>query len=357
MRRLAVLGASFAGTAWMESIDINVNTPSANRDETFALLKLAMNSPRYDNEPMTRARQNALAFLDQDRLNPGSIASRRLSELLYGHTRYAIPVKGTRAAVSSITVEDLRSYRSQVFARDTVRVAVAGDIDAASLAALLDDLFASLPPRAQLVPPPSVTPAAAQHQSIPMELPQTTVMFANPVPLMDARQAIAADLFNQILSAPFTGRLYKSVREQEGLVYSISTSRGRFTEREVFYGSFGAAPANMAKALALTRSELAKFVAEGPTEQELDDAKGAFRGGFYLGLDTTGKLSAILMTMIERDLPLTYLSDFDALVASITIEDLRAVAKVVARPDLMLSVSVGPPSEADDESNRGPALR
>src|SRR5262245_62147095 len=49
MRRLAVLGASFAGTAWMESIDITVNTPSVNRDETFALLKLAMNSPRYDN--------------------------------------------------------------------------------------------------------------------------------------------------------------------------------------------------------------------------------------------------------------------------------------------------------------------
>jgi hypothetical protein len=42
-----------------------------------------------------------------------------------------------------------------------------------------------------------------------------------------------------------------------------------------------------------------------------------------------------------QDLPDTYLADFDAQVAGITINEVRAIAKLVARPDQMVSVGVG----------------
>jgi len=160
-RRLTRLGSSFAGDASTESIQISVSAPSAQRDEAFRLLKLAIASPRFDPEPMERARRSALASLAQEGLNPGSVATRRLTELLYGPTRYAIPVKGTPDAVARISADDVRAYRQRVFARDTLRVAVAGDIDAPTLARLLDDLFAVLPAKADLQAVPAIRPAAA----------------------------------------------------------------------------------------------------------------------------------------------------------------------------------------------------
>ena len=345
-RRLTRLGSSFAGDASTESIQISLSAPSANRDEAFRLLKLAIASPRFDPEPMERARRSALASLAQEGLNPGSVATRRLTELLYGPTRYAIPVKGTPDAVARISADDVRAYRQRVFARDTLRVAVAGDIDAPTLARLLDDLFAVLPAKANLQAVPAIRPASARQQSIEMDVPQTIVVFGNTASLLNARQGLAASLFNQILSAQFTGRLFRVVREREGLVYSIATGRGRLEQSESFSGSFGAAPGNAPRAMTLTMSEIARLVVEGPSEEELGDAKAAFRGGYYLGLGTSASLSALLMTMQEQGLPDSYLADFDALVAGITIDEVRAAAALVARPDAMVSVSVGKANEA-----------
>src|SRR5262245_27905526 len=121
MRRRTRIGSSFSGSALAESILINFSAPTVHRDEAFRLLKLAIASPRFDAEPMERARRSALASLEQERLDPGSVAVRRLSELLYGQTRYAIPVKGTEDAVARISVDDVRAYRMRVFARDTLQ--------------------------------------------------------------------------------------------------------------------------------------------------------------------------------------------------------------------------------------------
>jgi len=341
MARLARVGASFAGDAGPESIDINFTAPSSQREEAISLLKTALVTPRFDSEPMERARRAALASLAEERVNPGSIALRRLMELLYGPNRYSLPVKGTPEAVAHISVDDVRAYRARTFARETLRVAVAGDIDVATLGPLLDDLFAALPVKGELRTAPSMTSAAVQHEAIAMDLPQSQVMFGNLAPLLDGREELAASLFNQILSAQFTGRLFKAVREREGLVYSIATGRGRFSQSVVFYGSFGASPLNASRARALTVREIDRLIVEGPTEQELQEAKAAYRGGYYLGLDTTPSLSAILMTMLERNLPDTYLSDVDGQIARITMQDVRAVAKRLARLDKMASVSIG----------------
>ena len=344
-RRRMRIGSGFSGEALTERIQINFTAPSAQREEAFKLLKLAMVSPRFDAEPMERARRSALASLEHERVNPSSIVLRRLSELLYGPTRYAIPVKGTREAVARISVDDVRAYRRRVFCRDTLQVAVAGDIDATTLEKTLDDLFAELPAKADLQPVPAVAETTAKSEAIAMDLPQTIVVFGNIAPALSARQDLAANLFNQVLSAQFTGRLFQTVREREGLVYSISTGRGRFLRSETFYGNFGAAPSNASRAMALTMSEIDRLVREGPTEVELRDAKAAFRGGYYLGLDTSANLSAMLMAMLEEGLSDSYLADFDAQVAGITIEEVRAVAKLVARPGSMVSVRVGKTDE------------
>ncbi len=93
--------------------------------------------------------------------------------------------------------------------------------------------------------------------------------------------------------------------------------------------------------MSLAMSEINRLVSEGPSEQELEDAKAAFRGGYYLGLDTSANLSSTLLAMLEQRLPDTYLADFDSEIASITIDEFRAAAKLLARTDAMASVSVG----------------
>ena len=54
--------------------------------------------------------------------------------------------------MAAITPDDLRAYVKRVFARDNLKVAVVGDIDAASLGDVLDKVFGDLPAKADLKP-------------------------------------------------------------------------------------------------------------------------------------------------------------------------------------------------------------
>lgn len=346
MRKLSRLGATFAGDTNTESLQVNFVTPSAERAAAFDLLKLAIASPRYDAEPLERAKRNSLAGINQEKMDPGSVAYRRLSALLYGDDRFTYSTKGNPDAIPGITMDDVRAYRARMFAKDNLRIAVTGDIDAASLKVLLDDVFGSLPAKSAMLPEPAMASAKPQVQSIALDLPQTIVVFGNTLPSLTPRQGLAASLFNQILSASFTGRLFTKVRGEQGLVYSIGTMRGRMEKLETFFGSFGAAPGNAPRALTLTMDEIRRLAADGPSEDELANAKSAFRGSYYFSLDTTPNLSAVLLTMVEQRLPDTYLADFDAEVASVTIDEVREAGRMMARPDDMVVVSVGKVDEA-----------
>lgn len=341
--KLSRIGAGFAGNTSIPSISINFTTPSAHRDEAIGLLKQALTSPRFDAEPMERARRAALATLKQDDVTPSSMAMRRLSRMLHGSSRYAEHVYGTPQTLEQISTDDVRALRQRVFARSNLRVAAAGDIDAKSLALLLDDLFGSLPATADITLPDAPGTVASRHEAITMDLPQTIVLFANNLPRLDGKQSHAANVFNQILSASFTGRLFRVVREQEGLVYSVGTSRIVFPKWDTFYGSLGAAPDKSERAFTLTMSEIERLVKEGPSAQELEDAKSALRGSTYLGLDTSSNLSAMLLWMLEQNLPDTFLADYDSAVANISIDDVRAAGQILFHPERVVSVSVGKP--------------
>lgn len=346
IRHLARIGAGFAGSASSESFDVNLSMPSSERAEAIRLLKLALHAPRFDAEPFERARRSALASLEQETIDPGSMAMRRLSQMLYTGTRYTLPVHGTPGSVAALTAQDVRDYRARMFARDNLRVAVAGDIAAGELAKLLDEVFGALPARADVLAEPSIKPVTPQEQSIAMDMPQTLVLFGNNLPVLSAREDLAANVFNQVLSSMFTGRLFVALREREGLVYTIGTMRGRMSQAGTFWGSFGAAPQNVARAKVLAMTEIERLASEGPTEQELKDAKAALRGSYYLTLDTSANLSAVLMNMLDANRPDTFLRDFDAEVGGITIEEVRAVGRKLARPEDMVGVTIGRRDEA-----------
>ena len=120
---------------------------SDRKDEGFDLLRLALTAPRFDAEPVERIRAQMLTALRRETTNPNDIASRgcggarRFPDHPYGR-----PINGTLeigAAASRATT--CTAYARRVLARDKLKIGVVGDIDAATLGALLDRVFGSLP--------------------------------------------------------------------------------------------------------------------------------------------------------------------------------------------------------------------
>src|ERR1700730_9400714 len=134
-----------------------------NKDEAFDLLRMSLTSPHFESTDVERIRAQVLSGLRRDTSNPTSLASRTLE------------------SVPKIDVADLKDYVRRVLAKDTLRVAVVGDVDPATLGKLLDQTFGGLPAKASLTPVADVEAAKPpQRAFIPLDVPQTVVTFGGP---------------------------------------------------------------------------------------------------------------------------------------------------------------------------------
>src|SRR5262249_54151092 len=73
--------------------------------------------------------------------------------------------------------------------------------------------------------------------------------------------------------------------------------------------------------------EIRRMADEGPTQQELDEAKSYLKGSQMLQLDTSSKLaSGLLQYQLDR-LPIDYLEKRNALIDAVTLDDAKQAAK------------------------------
>ncbi len=99
--------------------------------------------------------------------------------------------------------------------------------------------------------------------------------------------------------------------------------------------------AQTADALAVARDTLRRFVAEGPSGDELTQAKANLTGGFPLRIDSNRKILEYLSMIGFYGLPLDYL---DTWVDRVNAVDVAAVKAAFARridPERMVTVVVG----------------
>src|SRR5690606_13462114 len=112
--------------------------------------------------------------------DPDTAAQVKWQEALYGDHPYARPDEGTEESLARITEADLRAYHKAVFARDTLKVAVVGAMDAGTLKRKLDEMFSGLPEKSDLRPIADVDPRLGQQLRVEYELPQTSLRLAYP---------------------------------------------------------------------------------------------------------------------------------------------------------------------------------
>ena len=91
----------------------------------------------------------------------------------------------------------------------------------------------------------------------------------------------------------------------------------------------------------MARDVVARFVAEGPTEAELQAAKDFLLNGFALRVDSNRKLLDNVANIAWHGLPLDYLDTWTAQVQQVSTADIRRAFQRVLQPDRMVTVVLG----------------
>ncbi len=300
-----------------------------HRDEAFGLLKLAVTAPRFDAEPVERIRAQMLSGLRRESTEPNALAGRAFWAAAFPDHPYGRPPGGTLESLPQVTVADLSGYARRVLARDNLTIAVVGDIDAGTLGRLIDDTFGSLPAKAELTAVADVAAVAPPKQvSVPLDVPQTVMLFGGPGLKRNDPDFMAAYIANHILGGgSMSSRLYYEVREKKGLAYSVSQSLIWLDHTGVFAGSTATRADRAAATLATVEAEIRRMAEQGPTAEELDKAKSYLNGSQMLALDTSTKLAGALVQYQLDGLGIDYLEKRPGIINAVTLEDTRRAAK------------------------------
>jgi zinc protease len=330
-----------------------LRTLTEHREQAFDLLRLALNAPRFDPDPIERVRTQVLSGLRRETTSPNSLSSKRWWATAFPGHPYGVPVSGTLETVPSITVDDLKAYPRRVFAREHLKVAVVGNVDAATVAGLLDRVFGALPAKAELQP---VAPASlrglGRREIVPLDVPQTVVTFGGPGIARSDPDFIPAFVVNHILGGgSFSSRLYREIREQRGLAYSVHASLVWLKQSAMFVGSTATRADRTGETLDLIEKEISRLADDGPTDDELAKAKAYLKGSYALNLDTSSKIAAQLVQIQIDELGIDYISRRKALIDAVSVVDARRVAKRLLGDGLLTTVVGRPQGVTAKEAN------
>jgi zinc protease len=327
-----------------ETLRGSMRTLTENRDEAFEDLRLSLNAPRFDASDVELNRAQILSNLRRATTSPNDIANRRWWETAFAGHPYSRPINGTVESVPTITVDDLKSYTHRVLARDNLKVAIVGDIDADTAKAMLDRVFGSLPAKAQLAPIAAISPQGLGRRIVVnLDVPQAVVEFGGAGIARKDPDFMAAYIVNHILGGgSFSSRLYQEVREKRGLAYSVSDSLLWLDHTALFIGATATRDDRTGETLDLIQKEIHRLAEDGPTADELAKAKSYLDSSFALNLDTSSKVASLLVQLQLDDLGIDYISRRQQMIAAVTLDDAKRVAKRLLDGGLLVTV-VGKP--------------
>jgi zinc protease len=300
-----------------------------NKDEAFELLRTSLTSPHFDSTDVERIRTQVISGLRSDTSNPSALANRKFLQMAFGDHPYGRQSTGTLESIPKIDIADLKEYVRRVLAKDTLKIAVVGDVDPATLGKLLDQTFGGLPAKASLTPVADIEAAKPpQRAFIPLDVPQTVVTFGGPGFKRHDPNFMAGYVVNHILGGgTLSSRLYHEVREKRGLAYSVYESLLWMDHSAVFVGNTGTRADRAGETIDAIDKEVRRMAEDGPTQQELDEAKSYLKGSQMLALDTSSKLASALLQYQLDKLPIDYIEKRNAIVDAVTLEDAKNAAK------------------------------
>src|SRR5262249_418623 len=205
------------------------------------------------------------ADLHQKMDDPSSVAEQVLRQRIYpkGHPFHRT-IKGSIRSVEKLKAADLLSLYKRYYRPDQVVITVAGDIDPEDIEALVEKQFGSwsVPGSSEVfaIPPASVGMGEGK-QIVPMRnKSQCDIVLGVTGISITSPDFFSMVVLNQILGeAGSGGRLGARIREEEGLVYDISSAFDASLSEGPFVIKAGAGPQQVDRVITLMREEIEKI--------------------------------------------------------------------------------------------------
>ncbi|HTG00427.1 MAG TPA: pitrilysin family protein [Nitrospirota bacterium] len=319
---------------------------AGNFDRGMELLSDNLLRPALPPAAFDVARSELAGSLKGQVQSPAYLSRRALREALYPRhdpiLRDALP-----ETVEKLTLEDVKSYYAKAFRPDMTTIVIIGSMNPDAARRTVEKYFGAW--KASGPKPPTDLPAVPPNKPSASTVPDTSrvqdeVTLAQTVGVTrNDPDYYKLQLGNHVLSGAFYAtRLYRDLRENAGLVYSVESFIEARKNRSLFGVVYACDPPNVGKARDLVLKNLRRMQTAPVTDEELRLAKTLLVRRVTLAEASIDGIAGALLSRSLEDLPL----DEPVLAArqylGISAEEVRQAFAKWIRPDDFVQVAVGP---------------
>jgi zinc protease len=340
------LGANFSSGSYrdMALIELRTLTDAEFFQPATDLFIRAVGTPTFPQTSLERIRAQTLLGLKRQKQVPGPQVQRAFNRAVFGQHPYAHDSSGSETSLPTIKRADIEAFYREYYAAGNAVIAMTGDLDLAAAKALAQSISAALPVGEHAVKLDTAErPQARVVEHIDFNSSQTTLMLGQQSIWRGHPDWVALYVGNQILGGSgFASILTEEVREKRGFVYGIGSGISPMASAGPFTVSLQTANDNADEALAVTLQLVRDYIANGPSEAQIENARNDIIGNFPLSIAENDQIVGQLGSIGFYGLPLDYLSWFENEVRQLTAEQVRDALQRNIDPDTLAIVSVGP---------------
>lgn len=278
--------------------------------------------------------------------SPDELAHEALAENLLQPHPLGRPVLGTPASVQSFSSEDLLSYIARHYVPSNLVISVVGNIKHDEVVACIAQHFSAMvgPPPAK---PNTLIPVGCGTSVKTKDTEQMHICLGVPGLSRKDEDKYALHVLDTALGGGMSSRLFQSLREEKGLVYSTYSYHVCYEDVGTVAVYAGTSPGNAAKVIDLIKGECEKIATEGLRQEELNRAKEQLKGSLLLGLENLGVRMNRLAKAELHDERLLTPDELMGKVEAVGPEDIRRVGRRLFGQTPFSVAVVGPSSRSE----------
>lgn len=332
-----------------DDFSIDVLTTKSQLPKTFEILDEVVNNATFDDFEIDKTKTDMLSSIQKSRDVPMNVAVENYKDLIYENSVYSYGNKIYEKTLPKVGRDDVVDYYNTIFNPKNIVISVDGNVSLKDITNPLVDIFNGKRGKGGAkfdysAYASTIAPISAQKHAVAeiADLQAAWLMIGwQTAGLQNQKDFATLKVIDSILGGGMSSRLFRNVRDQEGLAYQLGSSFSPKILRGAFTIYIGTNPKTLNLAQDKMLEQVNRLKSEFVTDKELQEAKEKIIGNYIISQETNLEKATTVGWFEASGRGFDFQTKYESLINSVTASDIVEVANKYFNENYVISVVKG----------------
>jgi len=339
-------GIKISPSASADTFSITVLTTKVQLSKTLELFNEIVNNSLFDDYEIEKTKTTMLSSIKEARDMPINVALEEYKSLIFPNSVYSNGSKKFEKTLPKVQREDILDYYNTIFNPKNIVISVNGNVNSEELSNSFSDIFSRTSGTEfdYNSYAAKINPITAPEVAVKKVADLKTawlVLGWQAAGVLEEKDCATLRVIDAILGSGMSSRLFRNVRDQEGLAYQLGSSYSPKILKGSFTIFIGTNPKTLTLAQKMLLAEVTKIKAEFVSDKELQEAKDKILGNYLLSQETNLEKASTIGWFEASGRGIDFKNKYEKLINGVTASDIIEVANKYFNANYVTSIVEG----------------